>query len=69
MTKEDFKKAVLVGVVTGITIAITLFTLILGYLEAEKQYKEYKHRQESVNKKFYGVIKHSTYFINSINMD
>ena len=27
MTKEDFKKAVLVGVVTGVTIAITLFTL------------------------------------------
>ena len=46
MTKEDFKKAVLVGVVTGVTIAITLFTLIIGYLEAEKQYKEYKHRQE-----------------------
>lgn len=68
MIKEEFKKAILIGVVTGITIAITLFALIIGYLEIEKQYREHKHRKESINRKSYGVTNYKTYIIDSSNL-
>lgn len=45
MTKEDIKKAVLTGVIGGITAAVTVLVLIWAYIFLGDWYKEYKREK------------------------
>jgi len=45
MTKEDKKKAVLTGIVSGITTAITLLVLTWTYIEVMDWYRDYREKQ------------------------
>ena len=45
MTKDDREKAILIGVVGGITAAITALTLLFGYIEITERYNEYQQEQ------------------------
>ena len=44
MTKEDFKKSVLTGVVSGFTAAVLILVLLWTYIYVDHWYKEYKKK-------------------------
>ena len=50
MTREDIKKAVLTGVIGGITAAVTVLVLLWAYIFLEDWYKE--HKRERVREEF-----------------
>ena len=45
MTKEDIKKSVLIGVVGGLTAAVSLLALVWAYIEITDWYKEYQRKE------------------------
>jgi hypothetical protein len=42
MTKDDIKRAILTGVISGISTAVTLLVLLFGYVEFESWHRKYK---------------------------
>ena len=47
MKKDDIKKAVLTGIVGGITAAVTILVLLWAYIIIIDWYKDYKQQQET----------------------
>ena len=47
MKKDDIKKAVLTGIVGGITAAVTILVLLWAYIFLTDWYKDYKQQKET----------------------
>ena len=42
MTKEDIKKAVIIGIVCGFTTVVTIYSLAFTYVKVSEWYRDYK---------------------------
>ncbi len=48
MTKEEWKKSVIIGIVAGVVGAIMMLALLWGYIRITDWYKEYKRNTTSI---------------------